>query len=101
MRLTIIPIDGNVSVDNQVFVNLDLSSCNIPNDIHAFQWYETEGELEFIDNPDRTKPMNQIITVLPNWANACVDLWNQAKAEEIRIIEESRIASELAENKTE
>ena len=92
MRLTIIPIDGNVGIDNQFYIGLDLSSCNIPNTIHALQWYEIEGELEFIDNPDRTKPMNEIITELPNWAYACVDLWNATKAEQIRIAEEARIA---------
>lgn len=80
MRLTIIPSDGTVGVDNQFFSSLDLSGCAIPANIHALQWYETEGELEFVDNPDRTKPQNEIVTTLPTWADSCVVAWNAAKA---------------------
>lgn len=79
MRLTIIPVDGTIGVDNYFYSNLDLTSCNIPSNIHALQWYETEGEVEFINNPDRTKPQNEIITILPDWANACINLWNDIK----------------------
>ena len=82
MKLTIIPSDGLVGVDNQFFSNLDLATCTIPANVHALQWYETEGEVEFISNPDRTKPQNEIISVLPVWANACVTVWNTAKAEQ-------------------
>ena len=81
MRLTIIPSDKNVGVDEIFFTGLDLSACNIPSTIHALQWYQTEGEVEFINNPDRTKPQNEIISELPAWANACVVKWNQAKKE--------------------
>jgi len=79
MKLTIVPSDKNVGVDELFFSGLDLSACNIPSNIHALQWYETEGEVEFINNPDRTKPQNEIISELPVWANACVAKWNQAK----------------------
>jgi len=75
MRLTIIPIDKTVYVDgNSRF--LDLSSCAIPENIHALQWYETEGEVEFNGRP---KPQNELITELPAWANACVNKWNEIK----------------------
>ena len=79
MRLTIIPSDKKVGVDELFFDNLDLSACAIPANIHALQWYDTEGEVEFINNPDRTKPQNELISELPAWANACVNIWNQAK----------------------
>jgi hypothetical protein len=82
MRLTIIPIDKKVGVNNFYYGNLDLSSCSIPANIHALQWYETEGEIEFVNNADRTKPQNELITQLPEWANACVDKWNEAKVAE-------------------
>jgi hypothetical protein len=78
MRLTIIPSDKAVGVD-EFFFSLELSDCSIPSNIHALQWYETEGEIEFISNPDRTKPQNEIISELPTWANTCIDKWNQAK----------------------
>jgi hypothetical protein len=76
MRLTIIPVDSFVALDGDSSHRpLDLSDCNIPANVHALQWYGTEGELEFVDNPDRTKPQNEIITVLPDWASACVTVW--------------------------
>jgi hypothetical protein len=80
MKLTIIPIDKKVGIDELFFGNLDLSECAIPANVHALQWYETEGEIEFTNNPDRTKPQNELISELPAWANACVTKWNEAKA---------------------
>jgi hypothetical protein len=88
MKLTIVPIDKKVGVNNYFFSNLDLSACAIPANIHALQWYETEGEVEFTDNPDRTKPQNELISELPAWANACINKWNEAKT-----AEESAIAA--------
>jgi hypothetical protein len=79
MRLTIVPSDKKVGVDNVFYSGLDLSSCAIPANIHALQWYETEGEVEFVDNPDRTKPQNELISELPVWANSCITKWNEAK----------------------
>jgi hypothetical protein len=75
MRLTIIPSDNLVGVDGKFLNGLDLTSCGIPANIHAIQWYETEGEVEFVDNPDRTKPQNEIVSLLPDWANACVAVY--------------------------
>lgn len=93
MRLTIILSDGTVGVDNQFFSGLDLSGCAIPANIHALQWYETEGEMEFVDNPDRTKPQNEIVATLPTWADSCVVVWNAAKA---AFDEAARLAEEAA-----
>jgi hypothetical protein len=80
MKLTIIPIDNAVYVDNYSYSGLNLSSANIPSNVHALQWKNTTGWIEFIDNDDGTKPQNQSITELPDWANACVVKWNEAKA---------------------
>lgn len=77
MRLTIIPIDGAVYVNNECRMSLDLSSCDVPNDVHALQWYDTRGWIEFRDDSDpfTPKPPNQDITELPVWANNCVTVW--------------------------
>jgi hypothetical protein len=72
MKLTIIVDDNAVYVDGVCRMRLDLSTCNIPANIHALQWYETEGEVEFDGKP---KPANEDITVLPEWALACVGVW--------------------------
>jgi len=73
MKLTIIPTDGSVG-ENGVFYNgLDLSSCNIPADVHALQWQDTAGWIEY----DITIP-NETITELPAWANCCMTKWTEA-----------------------
>lgn len=36
--LTIIPSDGSVVSDNLNLTDLDLSNCNIPENVHALQW---------------------------------------------------------------
>ena len=78
MRLTIIPVDGFVAVDGICkYQPLDISSCNIPVDIHALQWYDNKGWIEFSDdgNPFTPKPANELISKLPSWANNCVQVW--------------------------
>lgn len=78
MRLTIIPVDGFVSVDNvSKFQPLDLSNCGIPADVHALQWYDTKGWIEFGDDGDpfTPKPPNELIESLPSWANTCIKVW--------------------------
>lgn len=90
MQLTIIRADNAVYIDGISYVDLDLT--NVPSNVHALQWYETDGEIEFINNSDRTKPQNELISELPAWANACVDKWNEAKsAEEAEILKNAEI----------
>jgi hypothetical protein len=86
MRLTIIPIDKKVGIDELFFDDLDFSICNIPSNVHALQWYETKGWIEFDDpiDPFAPKPPNEEITVLPEWAITAMAKWDDAKvAEEI------------------
>ena len=75
MKLTIIPVDSAVYKDGYCYSGLDLSS--VPANVHALQWYETKGEIEFSGIP---KPQNETITELPNWANTCLTKWDEAKA---------------------
>lgn len=81
MKLTIIVEDNAVYVDGVMKAYapnpLDLTQCGIPDNVWALQWKETFGWIEFADNPDGTKPNNEPITALPQWANACVQLWNE------------------------
>ncbi len=72
MLLTIIPVDGNVIKDGVGYLNLDLSSCEIPSNVRALQWQETSGWLEFWDQK------NENITSLPSWANCCLTAWDVA-----------------------
>ncbi len=72
MKLTIIPIDGNVKKDGVGYLELDLSSCAIPSNVRVLQWEETSGWLEFWDQD------NQDIAELPSWVDCCLAAWTVA-----------------------
>jgi hypothetical protein len=72
MKLTIIPVDGNVTKDGVGYINLDLSSCGIPTNVRALQWQETAGWIEFWDQ------QNENITALPSWTDCCLAAWTVA-----------------------
>jgi len=78
MRLTIVPDDSFVAVDGDGSHHpLDLSQCGIPADVHALQWFDSRGWIEFDDpvDPFSPKPPNEDIYSLPEWALACVGVW--------------------------
>lgn len=72
MRLTIIPVDGNVMKDGVGYIQLNLSSCAIPSNVRALQWGDTLGWIEFWDK------QNEDITELPSWVNCCLNAWQVA-----------------------
>ena len=74
MRLTIIPVDGSVGEDGKFYNGLNLSSCNIPADVHALQWQDTAGWIEYKSPLVQNEP----ITELPAWANCCMTKWTEA-----------------------
>jgi len=81
MRLTIIPSDNAVYKDGVMKAwtdpALDLSGCGTPANVHALQWYDSVGEIEFDgQTPGFPKPPNQQITQLPQWALNCVAVWD-------------------------
>jgi hypothetical protein len=72
MLLTIIPVDGIVNKDGDVYTKLNLSSCAIPPNVRALQWQETKGWVEFWDQ------QNEDITSLPSWVDCCLAVWTVA-----------------------
>lgn len=87
MRLTIIPEDGFVSIDGIHFSNLDLSF--IASNIHAIQWYDTFGEIEY-KNENGFIFQNVSIDNIDDYSLA-IDKWNAAKlARETKIYESSK-----------
>lgn len=74
MKLSIITSDNSVGEDEKFYSNLDLSSCGIPSDVHALQWQDTSGWIEY-NSPE---VQNQTITELPAWANCCMTKWTEA-----------------------
>lgn len=80
MRLTIIADDKTISIDQQNISPVEMPQLDSA--IHAVQWYDTWGEVEFrtaLTDGVPTKPANQTITdIAPyQWAVAA---WNEAKA---------------------
>lgn len=80
MRLTIIPSDNAVYKDGIMrspdSVPLNLTTCNIPSNVHAVQWKETYGWIEFTEDEIGETPPTEKISVLPEWALACVDVYD-------------------------
>ena len=95
-RLTILPADGAVYRDAGNYLDLDLSSCGIPADVHALQWDGSAGHIEFTDTRE-----NEEITALPDWANACVAKWDEADAARIAAEEAAAAAAAAEEEATE
>jgi hypothetical protein len=92
MRLTIIPDDNIVIIDSDNSHHpLSLDECDIPVDVHALQWYETYGFIEYKNNnPLSEKQPNENISVLPTWAIKCTEvwgLWTQPAAADVPVIE--------------
>jgi hypothetical protein len=68
-RLTIIVEDGTVITDTASYNHLDLSTCGIPSGVHALQWLDNSGEVEF-----NGVQHNQYVNNLPDWAVNCYNI---------------------------
>lgn len=87
-KLIIIPFDDLVATDQSHISGLDLSSCGIPDNVHALQWNnpvwpdkqnshlnglqygQGTGWIEF-----RSDAPNLTINELPQWAINCYNVW--------------------------
>jgi len=76
MRITIIPDDKFVSVDGDGLTDLDLSF--IDSNIHAIQWYDTYGEVEYKDPVTQKMTYNREITDLSEFQQA-IAIWQTEK----------------------
>ena len=71
MKLTIIPSDGAVYENGVCYANLTWSGT--PLDIHALQWQDGTGWIEFNDGKQ-----NLEINSLPDWADNAMAAWTVA-----------------------
>jgi hypothetical protein len=71
MRLTIIRVDRSVYIDSVAYSPLSMD--DVPSNVHALQWFDSYGWIEFNDGSS-----NQPITELPSWAITCVQEWEAA-----------------------
>lgn len=71
MRLTIIPSDGAVYEDGLCHSGLTWEGT--PANIHALQWFDTQGWTEYSDGTQ-----NENISELPQWALNAMAAWDVA-----------------------
>ena len=96
MRLTAIREDGSIVINGTGYVGFDLSFLD-PN-IHAIQWYETEGEVEIKDARGRMIE-NRKIESLDEYQQL-VSLWEAVdKNVRSQTIQELDLLINLAETK--
>lgn len=77
MRLTIVTETSTVGKDRVFYDDLNLTQCQIPNNVWALQWNNNAGHIEF-----NTTVPNEDITSLPAWATACLAVWDAKDYEE-------------------
>lgn len=95
-RITIIIETGYVRNDEIALEGVDVSSA--PNGLHALQWYDTKGELEYANLEDGTKPQNKFISELPSWVNTCIE--NMAVRQEQLNIENQKLIQSMIDAQT-
>lgn len=71
MKLSIIPSDGTVCENGSCYTQLTWEGT--PANIHALQWFEDNGWLEFNDGAP-----NEDISVLPDWVFNAQAAWYNA-----------------------
>lgn len=97
MRLVITNEGGgkmNVGVDGYFYLNLD--STGLSEDIHAVQWYESQGEIEKKDPVTGKMTANEEITSVDAFQFA-IDAWNVAYQAEQDAIAAAQAADEQAQ----
>ena len=87
MRLTIIPGDKYIAIDNNWLLNIQQDLNWIPSNVHALQWYDTWGEVEYNDETP-----NERIENLGIFEQAVADFNNEKKIlqDELDAIEAAR-----------
>lgn len=93
MRFVIIAETNTVMQGEIGYDDLDLSTCGIPSDVHALQWYDDDtGSIEYKSETAQ----NDDITSLPSWAIACQTVWQAARDAELTLIAEQEAAEQEA-----
>jgi hypothetical protein len=87
MRLTVIKDDSAVIIDG-TYYEIDVGA--LPVGIHAIQWYETQGEIEWKNERGRMVRNEEISSITDyQWI---IDAWNLKHAEELAKLPASPIS---------
>lgn len=95
MRLTIIKDDKAVYINGEAYDGLDLSW--IPTfdgkEVHAVQWYDDRGHIEFTDNSENMEidSLGVFERAVPLWEARKQEIF-EYEQEQLRLIEEAREA---------
>jgi len=81
MRLTYIKSDKSIGIDG-AFLTVDNSSFD--QEVDAIQWYDTYGEIEFLNRQQRNNEIFENI----NYIQPLIDLWNIEKIKKDKLIAE-------------
>ena len=79
MRLTYIKSDKSIGIGG-AFLTVDNSSFD--QEVDAIQWYNTYGEIEFINRQQRNNEFFEDI----NYIQPLIDLWNAEKINQDQLI---------------
>ena len=88
MRITIIPSDKTIGIDGDFLLSIQQDISWVPENIHAVQWYNTWGEVEYTDDSP-----NERIEELGIYQQAVIDFNNELK----RIEDEQKAQEEAIE----
>lgn len=88
MRITIIPSDKTIGIDGEFLLSIQQDMSWVPENIHAVQWYDTMGEVEYTDDSP-----NERIEELGIYQQAVIDFNNELK----RIEDEQKAREEAIE----
>jgi predicted metal-dependent hydrolase len=84
MRVTIIPEDKFISIDGKGLLNIQHDFSWIPQNVHAVQWYDTWGEVEYNDGTpnERLEELGIFEQAVEDYNNEIVRIENQRIADE-------------------
>lgn len=84
MRLTIIPSDKAIGINGEFISNIGEDLSWVPSDIHAVQWYDTWGEIEYNDGSpnEKIEELGIFSQASETFENEKVRLENERLAEE-------------------
>jgi hypothetical protein len=75
MRFTYVKDDKLVGIDGDF---LEINNSNFDQEVHAIQWYDTYGEIEFTNRQERNNEIFEDISYI----QSLIDLWNDEKAKQ-------------------
>jgi len=87
MRLTIIPSDKAIGINGEFISNIGEDLSWVPSNIHAVQWYDTWGEIEYNDGSpnEKIEELGIFSQASETFENENVRLENERLAEEAKI----------------